>query len=423
MSDLSKKLFERAKKVIPCGVNSSVRFYYPYPFFVNSGKGSKIITVEDKVLVDYCMGYGSILLGHAYPRLIESIKDRFDKGSLFCIPTQQEVELAELISKILPHAEMTRLVNTGSEATMHAIRLARAFTKRKKIIKFEGCYHGSYDYVLVNVNSSAPGIPSSEGSLEEAASQTLVVPYNDLTQLEEIINKNHDVACVIIEPIFANMGLILPEKGYLNGVRKLTQQKGIILIFDEVITGFRLGIGGASEFYGIKPDLVTLGKAMGNGVPISAITGREEIMMQLAPMGRVYQASTYAGNPISVVGSLLTIEILLELKNEIYQKTTRTCDLIVKGINDAIDELELNCTINTIGSMFQLFFTNEVKDAKSACRSNIKQFDLLFHKLLNTGVFIPPSKVETCFVSFSHNKDDIDKTIESYQSALRLIGK
>src|SRR5919199_491388 len=268
MVNISESLFNRAKNVIPSGVNSPVRYYDPYPFFAVSANGSKIITADHKICIDYCMGYGAVLLGHAHPIVTESVKNQLDIGSLYCVPTEKEVKLAELISQIVPCAEMIRLVTTGAEATMNAIRLARAFTKKKKILKFDGGYHGSYDYVLANAGSGAGNLPQSEGNIEEATSQTLVIPYNNSEELDRAISKNDDIACVIIEPILANVGLVLPEKQYLNDVRKMTQQSDIVLIFDEVITGFRLALGGASEFFGIKPDLATFAKAMGNGFPI-----------------------------------------------------------------------------------------------------------------------------------------------------------
>ena len=422
MAGKSESLFKRATKVIPSGVNSPIRFYEPYPFFAVSGKGSKIVTVDHKTYIDYCMGYGALLLGHAFPSVIETVRCQLDDGNLFCVPTEQEIKLAELFSQIIPCAEMTRLVNTGLEATMHAIRLARAFTKKKKIIKFEGCYHGSHDYVLVKRGLGTEGTPISEGIVEEVASQTLVVTYNNYLELEQLVRKTDDVACIIIEPVASNMGLVVPEKEYLNEIRKITQQMDIILIFDEVVTGFRLALGGASEFFGIKPDLATFAKAMGNGFPIGAITGKKEIMQQFAPCGRVYQASTYAGNPFSVSAAIATIKILTEAKNEIYPKIARTCDSIVNGIKDELEKSKLNYVINTIGSMYQLFFTSEkVKDSKSATRSNAMAFRKLYDKLLECGVFIPPSQLETCFISYAHTEDDIDKTVESYSYALGKV--
>jgi glutamate-1-semialdehyde 2,1-aminomutase len=422
MLSKSESLFNRARNVIPSGVNSPIRFYEPYPFFAVSANGSKIVTADHKICIDYCMGYGAVLLGHAYRTVTESIKNQLDIGSLYCVPTEKEVKLAELIAQIVPCAEMTRLVTTGAEATMNAIRLARAFTKRKKILKFDGSYHGSYDYVLVNAGSGAESFAQSEGSIKEVTSQTLTIPYNDSEELDRVIAKNDDIACVIIEPIFANMGVVLPEKEYLNDVRKITQQNDIILIFDEVVTGFRVALGGASEFFGIKPDLATFAKAMGNGFPIAAIAGKKEIMQQLAPAGRVYQASTYAGNPTSVSAGISTIETLIRAKNDIYPTIAKTCDRLVNGIKDELEDAKLNFTLNTIGSMYQLFFNEErVIDAKSAKKSNAANFRLLFDELLKRGVFIPPSQFETCFVSYSHSEDDVYKTIEFYGDALRRV--
>jgi glutamate-1-semialdehyde 2,1-aminomutase len=423
MSSNSKFLFDRAKEVIPSGVNSPVRFYEPYPFFAVSGKGSKIFTADHKGCIDYCMGYGSLLLGHAYAAVLESVKSQIDKGTLFCVPTEKEVNLAETFSKVVPCAEMTRLVNTGAEATMNAIRLARSFTKKKKIIKFEGCYHGAHDYVLARAgDSTRVGMPTSEGTIEEVSSQTLVVPYNDYSTLEQVIHKDDDVACIIIEPVPANIGLIIPDKQYLNEIRKMTQKMDIVLIFDEVITGFRLALGGASEFFGIKPDLATFAKAMGNGFPIAAIAGKKEIMEQFSPSGKVYQASTYAGNPVSVSASLATIETLINSKNEIYPKIARTCDRIVQGINDEIEQLDLHLTINAIGSMYQLFFTSgNVDDEKSAKKSDVAIFKKFHNELFKRGIFIPPSQFETCFISIAHSEDDADKTIECYNDALRKV--
>src|SRR5919199_1174248 len=421
MSSNSKFLFDRAKQVIPSGVNSPVRFYEPYPFFAVSGKGSKIFTADHKSCIDYCMGYGSLLLGHAYTAVLEYVKSQIDKGTLFCVPTEKEVKLAELISKVVPCAEMTRLVNTGAEATMNAIRVARAFTRKKKIIKFEGCYHGAHDYVLASsADSTRIGIPTSEGTIEEASSQTLVVPYNDYSALEQVVSKDDNIACVIIEPVPANIGLVIPNKQYLNEIRKMTQKQDIVLIFDEVITGFRLALGGASEFFGIKPDLATFAKAMGNGFPIAAIAGKREIMEQFAPSGKVYQASTFAGNPVSVAAGIASLEMLFEAKNSIYPKIARTCDSIVNGIKDMLSRVQVECTINSIGSMFQLFFTSDkVKDEASARKANAAMFRKLFEELLNHNIFIPPSQFETCFVSYSHSEDDSDKAIEAYGEAFR----
>ncbi len=423
MMSKSKRLFSRAKDLIPGGVNSPVRFYEPYPFFASKANGSKIFDVDKNAYIDYCMGYGALILGHNYKPVMNSVKSQLSKGSLFCIPTEGEVELAELIGRCVRCAEMVRLVNTGTEATMHAIRLARAYTKQKKIIKFEGCYHGAHDYVLVKAGSGAAhqGIPISEGMVDGIAENTLVVPYNDPSALESAI-ENNGIAAVIIEPVIANMGLILPEKGFLNDVRKITQQNNVLLIFDEVVTGFRLALGGAQEYYNVMPDIATFAKALANGFPIAAIAGRKEVMEHLTPTGRVYQASTFAGNPISVAASIATLKILLNNKNSLYSKISRMCDGIVKGIKDSLRSLKFEATVNSLGSMFQIFFTDAtVRDYESAKRSDTKLFKKLFDHLLEEGVFVPPSQFETCFVSYSHNDDDVKKAIESFEGALKKV--
>ena len=426
--DKSKALFERACKIIPGGVNSPVRFFQPYPFFVDSGNGSKIYTKEGNTLIDYCMGYGAVLLGHSNQEIALEVKNQIDKGSLFCIPTEKEIELAELCNEIIPSAEMVRITNTGAEATMHAIRLARAYTKKAKIIKFDGGYHGAFDYVLNKAGSGASELEHTDGILNESARKTITIPYNDIEALESVIKKDqesdNDIACVIIEPVLANSGLVLPEKDYLNQVRKTTKQNNIVLIFDEVVTGFRLALGGASEFFGITSDITTFAKALGNGYPISLIAGKKEIMSQLAPSGKVYQASTFAGNPVSVTASLKTLEILRENKDIIYPQVGKTCDRLVSGIKDIAHDKEIELTINSIGSMFQVFFTkrsvNRYHDVKT---SNVTKFSELFKGLLDSGVFIPPSQFETCFISANHNEEDIEKTIESYENALTKVDK
>jgi glutamate-1-semialdehyde 2,1-aminomutase len=420
----SEQLHNRAKKVIPGGVNSPVRFYEPYPFFAVSASGSKLVTADHKTLTDYCMGYGAMFLGHGHPSVIDAARSQMEKGILYCTPTEKEIKLAETISKLVPCAEMVRAVNTGSEATMNAIRLARAFTKKKDVIKFDGGYHGAHDYVLVKAGSGAASLPGSEGVLGESAAHTLVVPYNDPAALERAIEKNRDSACVIIEPVLANIGLVLPDKNYLSEVRKVTQQNDVVLIFDEVVTGFRLALGGAGEFFGIKPDLATFAKALGNGFPVGAMAGKKEIMQHLAPSGKVYQASTFAGNPVSVSAAIATLETLVEAKDAVYPQAARTCDSLVEGIKEELEDVGggVDCTINSIGSMYQLFFTAEkVRDEASARRADATTFRKMFDELLKRNVFIPPSQFETCFVSYAHDEEDVDKTVEAYGDAFKKI--
>ena len=423
--DKSEKLFHRAIKAIPGGVNSPVRFFKPYPFFVSSGAGSKIVSADHETYLDYCMGYGSLIFGHSYSPIIDSVKIQLDNGTLFCIPTEKETYLAEMLIKIIPSAEKVRLVNTGAEATMTAIRLSRAFTKRKKIIKFNGGYHGAYDYVLVKAGSGAAAIPSTEGSFKEISKETLVVDYNNIQELEKTIEREaEDISCVIIEPVLANYGLVIPQKNYLNEIRKITKKYGIVLIFDEVITGFRLSLGGSSAFFGITPDISTFSKSFGNGFPIAAICGKREIMDQLSPIGDVYQASTYAGNPISVTAAITTVESLIKNQNKVYPTISRLCDTLVMGIKDRVDNFDRYFTINSIGSLFQIFFTSEaVTTPYHVLKSDQKLFEKLFWDLLKKKIFIPPSQYETCFISYSHTEEDIEKTIECYSESLNAYTK
>lgn len=419
---MSKSLFERSKLVIPGGVNSPVRFYPPYPVFISSAKGSKIVTSDHITLTDYCMGYGAVIMGHACSEIIEPVKTQLDRGNLYCMPTEQEVELAELLSRLIPNAERVRMMNTGTEATMHAIRLARAITQNKKIVKFDGCYHGSYDDVLINAGSGAADAPAMDDREKKSSQDTLLLEYNDVEAIEKLVKNHNDVACVIVEPVLANMGLIIPKQEFLNKLRRITAENNIILIFDEVVTGFRLSIGGASEYFGISSDLSTFGKAIGNGFPLSAVTGRKEIMEQFSPSGNVYQGSTYAGNPVSVSAGLATVHELERERSKIYPKMSRVCDSIVNGITDEMEHLNLLYCLNHIGSMFQIFFTDrKVQNAFDARTSNRVHHKKFFDNLIKSRVFIPPSQFETCFISGSHNEEDIDMTIEAFVKALREV--
>lgn len=420
----SKNLFARAKKIIPSGINSPVRYYDPYPFFVKKAKGSMMWDVDGKNYIDYCNAYGALLLGHGRKEIISDVKKQLEKGTLYCAPTEIEVDLSELISRNYPSMEKVRLVNTGSEATMTAIRLARGFTKKKKIIKFEGCYHGAHDYVLVKAGSGAAhiGMSVSEGSLEEVSKNTLVVQYNNSQELQSLLEKEKDVAAVIVEPVLANMGLVLPEKNFLNEVRKITSENNVVLIFDEVVTGFRMSTGGAQKYFSIKPDITTLGKALGNGFPIAAVGGKSEIMDMLSPEGNVYQASTYAGNPVSVSAGISSVKTMNRLQSKLYPKLEKNCAKLVSAIHDLASDMKIPHQINFISSMFQIFFTTDpVVDYSSAKKANMIKFKKLFEVLLKNGVFIAPSQFETVFLSYEHSKDDMRKTISAYEKALKAV--
>jgi len=405
------RLFNRASKLMPKGVNSPIRYFEPYPFFVRRAKGCKIYDVDNNSYIDHCMGYGSLLLGHAFKEVTDEVKRQLSNGSLYCIPSEQEVELAELLNRCIPSAEMVRLVNTGLEATYHAIRIARAYTKRSKIVRFEGCYHGANDYTLADDNV-LPCIRES----------TLIVPYNDINALDDLMSKHGDgVACIIVEPVMANAGLILPEQGYLHHLSKVAKEHGSLLIFDEVITGFRLALGGAQEYYGVKPDLSTFAKAMSNGFAIACIAGREDVMSILAPKGGLFQASTFAGNPVGVTASIATIRFLLEHRS-LYSRLEKRCRYLKDSIKDIISDIGIDANVNSIASIFHVFFTaEEVKDYTKAKKASMHVFKEYFYSLLKQGVFIPPSQFEACFISYMHNKDILEHAIIAIETALKEV--
>lgn len=424
MLSRSKKLFDDAKKVIPSGVNSPVRYFEPYPFFVKKSSGSYIWDADDRKLTDFCNGYGALLLGHRRREVISSVSRQLKVGTLYCAPTEDETELSKLIVKNYPSIDKVRLVNTGGEATMTAIRLARGYTGKNKIIKFEGCYHGAHDSVLVKAGSGAihTGISVSEGGLKEASKQTLVAQYNNFRDIESIIKKNNDIAAVIIEPILANMGLILPEKNFLKHVRKLTKQNNIPLIFDEVVTGFRTSTGGAQKYFGIKPDITTMAKALSNGFGIAAVGGKKEIMDKLSPGGKVYQASTFAGNPIAVSAALASVKTLNKLENKLYSKLERYCARFSKAIDDLATDFGIPHQVNFTSSMMQIFLSDKpVTNYETAVNADAKKFKKLFSVLLKNRVFIAPSQFEVVFLSDAHAPADLNKTLDAYRLALKAV--
>jgi glutamate-1-semialdehyde 2,1-aminomutase len=357
------------------------------------------------------MGYGSLLLGHAFKDVIDEVKSQLYKGSLYCMPSEQEVELAELLNRCIPSAEMVRLVNTGLEATYHAIRIARAYTKRSKVVRFEGCYHGANDYTLADKY-----VP------ECIRDSTLIVPYNDINALDDTMSKHgDDVACIIVEPVMANAGLILPEEGYLSHLSRVAKEHGSLLIFDEVVTGFRLALGGAQEYYGVKPDLSTFAKAMSNGFTIACIAGREDVMSILAPKGDLFQASTFAGNPVGVTASIATIRFLLKHRS-LYKRLEKRCKYVTDSTNDIINDMGISASVNSIASIFQIFFTAErVNDYAKAKKASIYAFKEYFNSLLKQGVFIPPSQFEVCFISYMHDEKALDYTINAIEAALKEV--
>ena len=420
----SRKLFNSAKKIIPSGVNSPVRYFEPYPFFTKKANGAYIWDEDNNRYIDFCNGYGALLLGHRRKEIIQSVSNQLSKGTLYCTPTKSEIELSKLIIGNFPSIDKVRLVNTGGEATMTAIRLARGFTKKKKIIKFEGCYHGAHDSVLVKAGSGSAhmGISVSDGGLDEVSKNTLVVPYNDIKEFEKTIRQNKDIAGVIVEPILANMGLILPENNFLYDLRKITKENNIPLIFDEVVTGFRIAPGGAQEHFKIKPDITTLAKSLSNGFAIAAVGGRKEIMDLLSPGGKVYQASTFAGNPISVSAAISSIKTINKIKNKLYSKLERFNLLFSTALDDMATDMKIPHQINFTASMFQIFFTNKpVVDYKTSKNANAKKFQKMFKTLLKKGIFIAPSQFEVVFLSDAHTESDLNKTLDAYHSALKSV--
>ena len=418
--DKSKKLYEEAVNYLPGGVNSPVRAFKPYPFFVEKAKGSKLYDVDGNEYIDYCLGYGPIIMGHANDKIIsESIK-QLELGTDFGTPSEKEVQLAKEVINRVPCAEMIRFCNSGTEATMSAIRLARGISGRDKIIKFEGAYHGAHDAVLVKSGSGAIGMPDCPGIPEEATRNTILVAFNDEEAIRKVIEENKDdIACIIVEPIMGNIGCVPPKEGYLKFLREITEENNIIFIIDEVITGFRIAKGGAQEYYDVTPDLVTFGKILGGGFPIGAIAGKKEYIEQFAPSGKVYQAGTFSGNPMSINAGLATMDLLTD---KFYKDMHDKGEYFRNGIRDVLNKLDINYQVTGVESMTEVYFTdNEVYDFESAKNVDTKAFDKYFHTLLENGVFIAPSQYECVFLSSAHSLEDIDKTLDAMEIALKSL--
>ncbi|NCG25947.1 MAG: glutamate-1-semialdehyde 2,1-aminomutase [Verrucomicrobiales bacterium] len=420
---LSSKLFENANRLIPGGVNSPVRAFRNVdgdPFFVRAAKGSRLWDVDDNELIDYVGTWGPAILGHAPVPVIEAVHEAAKRGVSFGTPNPFEIEMAKIIVDWVPSVEKVRMVNSGTEATMSSIRLARGFTGRDKIIKFEGCYHGHVDSLLVAAGSGAltHGEPDSAGIPKAFASETIALPFNDPEKVQQIFSaQGSQIAAVILEPIPANAGLFFPEEGFLEFLREVTKEHGALLIFDEVMTGFRVAKGGAQELYGVMPDLTAMGKVIGGGLPVGAFGGRAEIMDQLAPDGPVYQAGTLSGNPLAMAAGLAQMKELDKLQG--WQRLEETGALFEKGIREALSKLGKEYIFHRIGSMFCLFFTNSpVNDLSSAtAAAESGSFKNFFHYCLNNGVFLAPSPYETGFISMAHSEEDILKTVKVIENA------
>ena len=415
----SEELFKEAQNYLPGGVNSPVRAYEPYPFFAKEAHGSKIVDVDGNIYIDYCLAYGPLVLGHANPSIMNKVAEQLKIGSAYGVPTENEIKLAKLVIRKVPCAEMVRFVNSGTEATMSAIRLARAAAGKKKIIKFEGSYHGAHDYVLVKSGSGAAGLPDSPGVPEDTTKNTVLVPFNNKEAVIDLIEKDgNDIAAIIVEPIMGNVGFIPPKKDYLKFLRKITSENDIILIFDEVITGFRIAEGGAQEYFSVTPDLVTFGKILGGGFPIGALAGKKELMKMIAPAGAVYQAGTFNGNPVSITAGLAMLD---QLNSDFYVTLNKKGNTLRSGIQDILNDNNLNFKVTGLSSMFQLYFTGEeVYDYTSAKSADTKIFNQYFHNLLKNSVFIPPSQFECCFISSMHEEEDIQKTLEAVEKSIKI---
>ena len=423
----SEQLFEQAQKYIPGGVNSPVRSFLAVggtPAFLARGQGSRVWDVDGNEYIDYLGSWGPLVLGHAHPAVVDAVKEAAEKGTSFGAPVEQEVALATLICQALPSVEMVRLVNSGTEACMSAIRLARAFTGRNKVVKFAGCYHGHADGLLVKAGSGAMthGIPTSAGVPESYASETLVAEYNQLSTVEAAFASfPTDIAAIIVEPVAGNMGVVPPAAGFLEGLRRLTADNGALLIFDEVITGFRISYGGAQGLFGVSPDITCLGKIIGGGLPVGAYGGRREIMERVAPLGDMYQAGTLSGNPLAVAAGVAALD---ELKQpDVYARLDAMAQRLTDGLSQVFNRAEVPSTINRVGSMFTGFFNPGPVDTLAQVeQSDVSAYGRYFHAMLDRGVYLAPSQFEAGFISLAHTEDDIDRTIAAAEASLNKRG-
>ncbi len=426
VTEKSEKAFKSAFENIPGGVNSPVRAFGGVggnPLFIESGHGCYINDVDGNRYVDYVCSWGPLILGHLDRAVIRSIKDTLKKGTSFGAPTELETQLAQLIKEAIPSIKKVRMVNSGTEATMSAIRVARGYTKRDIIIKFDGCYHGHVDGLLVQAGSGATtlGVPTSPGVPQDYIRNTITIPFNNLDAVKEVCrNQGERIACIIIEPVAGNMGVVLPKKGYLKELREIANKYGIVLIFDEVMTGFRVAHGGAQELYKVTPDLTTLGKIIGGGLPVGAYGGKSEIMECVSPNGSVYQAGTLSGNPIAMASGIATLEKLK--KRGIYKKLERRSKRLSEGLKNAATEAGIRAYHTRVGSMLCTFFNEtEVTDYESAKRCDTKRYASYFHGMLERGFYFAPSQFEAAFVSTAHGDEDIDSTIEASCEVMKSL--
>ena len=425
----SKIIYEKAKKAIPGGVNSPVRAFQSvdkeYPIFIKSGNESRLYDEDDNEYVDMIGSWGPMILGHNYPQVLEIVKKELENGTSFGLPTKKEVELAELVKSCFPSIEKLRLTTSGTEAAMASVRLARAFTGKNKIVKFEGCYHGHSDSLLVKAGSGLLTFAhqDSNGITEGVVKDTITLPFGDFEKLKETLESEKDIACVIIEPIPANMGLIETKKEYLEKIREITEKEKIVLIFDEVISGFRISLGGAQEVFGITPDLTVLGKIIGGGYPVGGFGGKKEIMDLISPVGNVYHAGTLSGNPISVAAGIETI-FILKKNTEIYENINIKTENLVNQINELIKKYSIPASVNHFGSLFTIFFSKEKVDTlEKAISSNAEFYSIYFDTMLKNGIIVPPSKYEAHFISYVHNNEDMEKFLTGTEKTFEKISE
>ena len=418
----SKALFEKSQRVIPGGVNSPVRAFRAVggtPIFFRKASGAYLWDADDNKFIDYVGSWGPAILGHAHPDVVRVVQERAAKGMSFGAPTELELQMAERLCALLPSMEQVRLTSSGTEATMSAIRLARGFTGRNKIVKFEGCYHGHGDALLVKAGSGALtfGSPSSAGVPAEVVAHTIVLAYNDLNDLEDCFQKiGAEIACVIIEPVAGNMNFVLPRQDYMDALRSLCTKYGAVLIFDEVMTGFRVGLAGAQGYFGITPDLTTLGKVIGGGMPVGAFGGRRDIMAHLAPLGGVYQAGTLSGNPVAVAAGLKTLELIAA--PGFFESLARTTSELITALNAAAKDAGIEFCGTSLGGMFGLFFRAAVpSNYAEVLQCDKRRFNSFFHAMLNRGIYLAPSAFEAGFVSAAHSREDIDATVRAAREA------
>jgi glutamate-1-semialdehyde 2,1-aminomutase len=420
----SRRLFSKASGIIPGGVNSPVRAFKAVggrPLFIKEARGSKIYDVDGNEYIDYVLSWGPLILGHAYPSVVNALKKVVDKGTSYGAPTEAEVVLAQRVLDLYPSMDMVRMVNSGTEATMSAIRVARGFTGRDKVIKFEGCYHGHADGLLVKAGSGAAtfGVPDSPGVPRSYARNTVTLPFNDLEAVQRVVKKEYkNIACIILEPVVGNSGCVLPKKKFLNGLRKITKQYGIVLIFDEVMTGFRVSLGGAQEYFGIKPDMTCLGKVIGGGLPVGAYGGKKEIMSVISPQGPVYQAGTLSGNPLAMTAGIETLKVLS--RKGVFERIEQKAGALEEGLRDAALKAGVSTKLYRAGTMFCTYFTDrEVTDYQTASKTDKEKFARFFMEMLKRGVNIAPSAFEAGFMSLAHTNTDINKTVRVAYEAFR----